>query len=61
MKSIVRAFVLSLVATGAYASMNSNVSGAVSMHPSVNAMPVPTCPPNDPQGCHICDFGGCGK
>ena len=61
MKSIVRAFVLTLVATGAFASMHTNTGVATSMTPMMSAQPVPTCPPNDPKACGTCDFGGCMK
>ena len=60
MKNIVRAFVLSLVVTGAYASTHLN-SSATSIHAKVSAMPVPCCPPGDPQGCGICQIAGCGR
>ena len=61
MKTAVRAFVLSLVATGAFASMHTNSGTISSMNATLISPPVPTCPPNDPNACHICDLGGCGR
>jgi hypothetical protein len=53
MKHIVRAFVVVLVLTGAVAS--TKTSSATSTH-TVSAartsmLPVPMCPPDDPNGC----------
>jgi hypothetical protein len=58
MKNVVRAFVLSLVATGAFASSQINHSTkAVSVKAS--AYPIPMCPPGDPNGCGICQLSAC--
>jgi hypothetical protein len=59
MKNIVRAFVLSLVVTGAYASAHLNTSAQPSIHAKVSAMPIPSCDPSDANGCGICSFHGC--
>jgi len=60
MKIVVRAFVLSLVATGAFASVHINkVAANTTIHAGANALPVPSCPPNDPKACNICSIGGC--
>ncbi|HXC94533.1 MAG TPA: hypothetical protein VNU92_02485 [Edaphobacter sp.] len=53
MKHIVRAFVVALVITGAVASTQTS---SASTHNKVVAartsmLPVPTCPPNDPNAC----------
>ena len=54
MKIIVRAFVLSLFVTGAVASMHINTSpAAATLSTRSSAMPVPSCPPDDPNGCGI--------
>ncbi len=58
MKNIVRAFALSLVVTGAFASSQiSNSAKAVSG--KVSAYPVPLCPPGDPNGCGMCQLSVC--
>ena len=60
MKTLVRAFVLTLVATGAYASVTTNRDAATMVSPSkMSARPCPMCPPGDPNGCNICAGGGC--
>jgi hypothetical protein len=53
MKHIVRAFVVVLVLTGAVASTQTS---SASTHDKIAAartsmLPVPTCPPNDPNAC----------
>ena len=58
MKNLVRAFVLTLVATGMYASAQINNAAPV-LHGKISAYPVPTCPPDDPNGCGICQLNGC--
>jgi len=58
MKNLVRAFALSLVVTGAFASTHIDNS-AKTVSGKVSAFPVPTCPPGDPNGCGICNGGGC--
>lgn len=58
MKLFVRAFALSLVVTGAVASMNtSNVATSTTIVSRSTVMPVPTCPPGDPEGCGIAKLG----
>jgi hypothetical protein len=60
MKIVIRAFVLSLVVTGAFASVHiNNATAKTTLHASSNAYPVPACPPNDPKACNICSIGGC--
>ncbi len=63
MKNIVRALALALVATGAVASAHTtSASAKVNASSRTGALPVPTCPWNDPTGCGICQFNGsCGK
>jgi hypothetical protein len=53
MKHIVRAFVVVLVLTGAVAtSQTSSASTKNKVTASRTSMlPVPTCPPDDPNGC----------
>ncbi len=58
MKNLVRAFALSLVVTGAFASTHINHS-ANTVSGKVSALPIPQCPPGDPNGCGICKGGGC--
>ncbi len=60
MKTLVRAFVLSLVVTGAVASTQTVSASGVkaTIAPRNSAMPVPVCPPNDPNGCGIGAYGG---
>jgi hypothetical protein len=55
MKNLVRAFVLSLVVTGVYASAQINNAAQPVLSAKVSALPIPSCPPNDPDGCHILD------
>lgn len=55
MKTIVRAFVVALALTGFAASTQisattSKTSSKVTIA-KVSAVPVPTCPPNDPNAC----------
>lgn len=58
MQNIVRAFALSLVAVGAFASTHiaKDAQGAT-VTAKVSALPVPTCPPSDPNGCGIGQTG----
>ena len=57
MKLFVRAFALSLVVTGAVASMNTgNAATSNKSVAKTSAMPVPTCPPDDPNACGIGGF-----
>ena len=54
MKMILRAFALSLVVTGAVASTHiSNAPSGTIVSAKMSAMPVPVCPPDDPNGCGI--------
>jgi hypothetical protein len=57
MKIIIRTFVIALALTGAVATINANGSTkATTVHAAkTSAWPVPTCPPNDPNGCGIGD------
>ena len=53
MKHIVRAFVVALVLTGAVASTQTSSASTkdkVSVA-KVTMLPVPTCPPDDPNAC----------
>jgi hypothetical protein len=52
MKTLVRTFALSLVLTGAFASTHLS-SGSDAVHGKVSALPVPICPPDNPNGCGI--------
>ena len=57
MKVIVRSLVIALALTGAIATTCANASSAkatVSVA-KTSAAPVPTCPPDDPNGCGIYD------
>lgn len=58
MKNVVRAFALSLVVTGAFASSTLNNTGAT-VSGKVSAMPIPQCEPNGKTSCGICKGGGC--
>lgn len=53
MKNLVRAFVLALVVTGTFATAHSATKGAIVSNATASAIPVPTCPPDDPDGCGI--------
>ena len=57
MKNIVRAFVLSLVVTGAFAS--SHIDGSKAVSGKVSALPIPSCEPGHGNDCGICKGGGC--
>ncbi len=58
MKILIRAFVLSLVATGAVASMHtSNPAVTATLSTRSSAMPVPSCPPDTPDGCGVGTLG----
>jgi hypothetical protein len=59
MKLIVRAFVVVLALTGAtastqIASASSKTTVAVA---KTSAMPIPMCPPDDPNACGIANWG----
>ncbi len=53
MKHIIRAFVVALVLTGAVASTQSSSASTKKQVTvaKVSMLPIPTCPPNDPNAC----------
>jgi hypothetical protein len=53
MKLIVRTFVIALALTGAFATTHANASSATVITAKTSAMPIPNCPPSDPNGCGI--------
>ena len=55
MKQLVRAFVVVLALTGAVASTHIATASAQTKVSAAktSAMPVPTCPPDDPNACGI--------
>ncbi len=53
MKNLVRAFVAALVLTGTFATAHSASTGSAVTNASASALPRPSCPPNDPNGCGI--------
>jgi hypothetical protein len=55
MKTIIRSFVIALAITGAVATSyaNNSSSKATVSAAKTSAMPVPSCPPNTPDGCGI--------
>jgi hypothetical protein len=55
MKLIVRSLVIGLAVTGAIATSYSNAAPAKATVTAskTSAMPVPRCPPDDPDGCGI--------
>jgi len=53
MKLIARIFALSLVVTGAVASAHIANASQPTVHARVSAVPVPTCAPDDPNGCGL--------
>ena len=55
MKQLVRAFVVVLALTGAAASTQIATASAQTKVSAAktSAMPVPTCPPDDPNACGI--------
>ena len=55
MKLIARIFALSLVVTGAFATSHIANSSQPTAAARVSAMPVPVCPPDDPNGCGIAE------
>jgi hypothetical protein len=57
MKIIVRSFVIALALTGAVATVHANGSTAATTVRAgkTSAFPVPSCPPNVPDGCGIGD------
>ena len=52
MKNVIRAFVIALTLAGsvAYTQINASAQTKVSLA-HVNNMPMPCCPPNDPNAC----------
>ncbi len=54
MKNIIRAFVVVLTLAGsvAYTQVNASANSTVSIA-KVTSMPMPCCPPNDPNACGI--------
>ena len=57
MKLIARIFALSLVITGAVASTHIANAAQPTVGARVSALPVPMCPPDDPNGCGIAGNG----
>ena len=54
MKHIVRAFVAVLVLTGVAATVHTtNASAQTQVSAKMSAIPIPSCPPDDPDACHI--------
>lgn len=54
MKLIVRSLVIALAVTGAIAtSVVSATPAKATITAKTSAMPTPTCPPNDPNGCGL--------
>jgi hypothetical protein len=54
MKVIVRSLVIALAVTGAVASTFVSATPAkATVTAKTSAMPVPTCPPGDPDGCGL--------
>jgi hypothetical protein len=55
MKHLVRAFVVVLVLTGAVASTQTSSASTSNKVTAakVSMLPIPTCPPNDPNACGI--------
>jgi hypothetical protein len=54
MSGIVRAGAISLVVVGLFSTFHSRVAPPTdSTSVSLASIPVPVCPPNDPNGCHI--------
>jgi hypothetical protein len=58
MKLFIRTLVVALALTGAIASTHANASSAsaTAVSAKTSAFPVPTCPPDDPDGCGIGDI-----
>ena len=57
MKIIVRTLVIALAVTGAIATTSAKASSArttVNLS-KTSAVPIPSCPPGDPNGCGIFD------
>jgi hypothetical protein len=58
MKLIARIFALSLVITGAAASTHIANASQPTFSAKVSALPIPMCPPDDPNACGV---GGPGN
>jgi hypothetical protein len=59
MKNIVRAFVAVLVLTGAAATTQTSSASTQNKITAARTsmLPVPTCPPSDPNACNIAQHG----
>ena len=57
MKIIVRSLVIALALTGAIATTSAKASSAKTTVniSKTSAVPIPNCPPDDPNGCGIFD------
>ncbi len=55
MLSLVRGIAVSLVLAGFFAAVHSQPSQPKAT--ATVAVPVPVCPPNDPNACHIDQWG----
>ena len=53
MRKSVRAAVTALVLTGAAASLHTPSASAQKTNPRPTDLPIPMCPPNDPNACGI--------
>jgi hypothetical protein len=54
MKIIVRSLVIALAVSGAIATTYSNAAPAkATITAKTSAMPIPSCPPDDPNGCGL--------
>jgi hypothetical protein len=57
MNVIIRSLVIALAVTGAIATTYSSAAPAkATVSAKTSAMPVPTCPPGDPDGCGIANW-----
>jgi hypothetical protein len=58
MKIVIRSLVIALAVTGAIATTSANGSTAktTAIAAKTSAMPVPSCPPNDPNACGITNW-----
>ena len=61
MKLIVRIFALTLVVTGAVASTHIANASQPTLGARTSALPVPMCPPDDPNACGIADPSFTGR
>jgi hypothetical protein len=62
MKLVIRAFVAILVLTGVAATTQTSTASAKNKVTAAgtNMLPVPTCPPDDPNGCGMAQGRGGG-